>query len=86
MDTTTNFIAIYRQGLEQTQNIIRSLCQKHKLNLDFSVAYRRDKNINDLLVLAKLPVLDQNPAPPQQEQLTLMYVNTITHKFSKSRH
>ena len=81
-DHTTNFITTYRHGLQKTHNIIRSLSVKYNVVINFRVTYRKDKNIRDLLVRAKLA--DETTVSRPTTQLTLRYINnTKPHLYCK---
>ena len=49
-----HLIVTYRQGLPNLNRLIRDTCNKYGINLPFRIAYRRDKNLKDLLTTAKL--------------------------------
>ena len=81
-DEAIHFITTYRHGLQNTHNIIKSMCDKFNVEIVFRIAYRRDKNIKDILVRAKLP--DATERTPITTQLTSRYVNnTNSHIYCR---
>ena len=81
-DEAIHFITTYRHGLQNTHNIIKSMCDKFNVEIVFRIAYRRDQNIKDILVRAKLP--DATERTPITTQLTSRYVNnTNSHIYCR---
>ena len=67
-------ITTYTHGLMGIHRIIQDLERKHTIWTNYRICYRRDKNLRDLLVRAKLPGKTQPKIQPIN--LTLRTVNT----------
>ena len=78
--STINFITTYYHGISRAHKIFKQLQTKHAILFDYRITYRRDRNLKDLLVRAKLPSCQEKPTI--EDKLTMRDVNTsIKPKF-----
>ena len=63
----THLIFTFRFGIPNLNHSIRAETQKHHWQTDFRIAFRKDKNLRDLLVRAKLPPVGVRRHPNYSE-------------------
>ena len=78
----THLIVTFRFGIPNLNHSIRAEMQKHHWQTDFRIAFRKDKNLRDLLVRAKLPPVGVRRHPNYSEP-KLQQKTTTTSSLHK---